>query len=89
MLYPLSYERWCLASLRHSESLLCEPLMSYPNWVSDSVSRQDRRTRPPCPLRGCRARRASIVARAQLLRAQKRPIGRYAAFLALDRDLDR
>ena len=25
MLYPLSYERWCLASLRHSESALCQP----------------------------------------------------------------
>jgi hypothetical protein len=37
MLYPLSYERWCLASLRHSEYLLCGLLMSYPNWVSDSV----------------------------------------------------
>jgi len=33
----LSYERWCLASLRHSEYLLCGLLMSYPNWVSDSV----------------------------------------------------
>ena len=37
MLYPLSYERWCLASLRHSGSLLCELTMSYPPWVSDSV----------------------------------------------------
>jgi hypothetical protein len=25
MLYPLSYERWCLASLRHSEPVLCRP----------------------------------------------------------------
>jgi hypothetical protein len=25
MLYPLSYERWCLASLRHSECLVYQP----------------------------------------------------------------
>src|ERR1700674_2161970 len=25
MLYPLSYERWCLASLRHPERGLCHP----------------------------------------------------------------
>ena len=37
MLYPLSYERWCLASLRHSGYLLCEPVISYLPWVSDSV----------------------------------------------------
>ena len=28
MLYPLSYERWCLASLRHSECALCQPARS-------------------------------------------------------------
>ena len=70
MLYPLSYERWCLASLRHSERALCQRARApYRPSIRVPRPRTLSSRRGSAPRRGALTRPAPARARPNLSRA--------------------